>query len=51
MILSNFLSQQRNDDHDPSEIIPISFNAYNIWKRTGRLMYILNFHAKMRTTS
>ena len=30
MILSDFLSWQRNDDSDPSEIIPISFNAYNI---------------------
>ena len=30
MILSDFLSQQKNDDSDPSEIIPISFNAYNI---------------------
>ena len=28
MILSDFLSQQKNDDSDPSEIIPISFNAY-----------------------
>ena len=30
MILSDFLSQQKNDDSDPSEIIPISFNAYRI---------------------
>ena len=30
MILSDFLSWQRNDNSDPSEIIPISFNAYNI---------------------
>ena len=30
MILSDFLSQQKNDDSDPSEIIPISFNAYDI---------------------
>ena len=30
MILSNFLSQQKNDYSNPSEIIPISFNAYNI---------------------
>ena len=30
MILSDFLSWQRNDDSDPSEIIPTSFNAYNI---------------------
>ena len=32
MILSDFLSQQKNDDSDPSEIIPISFNAYDILK-------------------
>ena len=30
MILSDFLSQQKNDDSDHSEIIPISFNAYDI---------------------
>ena len=30
MILSDFLSQQKNNDTDPSEIIPISFNAYGI---------------------
>ena len=30
MILSDFPSQQKNDDSDPSEIIPISFNAYDI---------------------
>ena len=30
MILSDFLSQQKNDDSDLSEIIPISFNAYDI---------------------
>ena len=30
MILSDFLSQHKNDDSDPSEIIPISFNAYGI---------------------
>ena len=30
MILSDFPSQQKNDDSDPSEIIPISFNAYKI---------------------
>ena len=30
MILSDFLSQQKNDDSDPSEIISISFNAHVI---------------------
>ena len=29
MIISDFLSWQRNDNSDPSEIIPISFNVYN----------------------
>ena len=31
MILSDFLSRQGNDDSDPSEIIPISFNACTIF--------------------
>ena len=30
MILSDFLSQQNNDDSNPSEIIPISFNTFTI---------------------
>ena len=30
MILSDFLSQQKNDDSNPSEIIPVSFNTYSI---------------------
>ena len=30
MILSDFLSWQKNYDSDPSEIIPTSFNAYGI---------------------
>ena len=37
MILSEFLSQQRSDDSDPSEIIPISFNAYNILEENRNL--------------
>ena len=28
MILSDFLSRQKNDDSDPHDIIPISFNKY-----------------------
>ena len=40
MIVSDFLSRQKNDDSDPSEIIPISFNAYNILeKKTEILIY------------
>ena len=30
MILSNFLSRQKQDDSTPQEIIPISFNIQNI---------------------
>ena len=30
MNLSDFLSQQNNDDSNPSQIIPISFNMYQI---------------------
>ena len=37
MILSDFLSWQRNDNSDPSEIIPISFNAYNILEENRNL--------------
>ena len=30
MILSDFLSRQKNDDSNPNEIIPISFEMYQI---------------------
>ena len=30
MILSDFLSQQKNDNSKPNEIIPISFDMYQI---------------------
>ena len=30
MVLSDFLSRQKNDNSNPHEIIPISFNTYNI---------------------
>ena len=30
MVLSDFLLQQNNDDNNPNEIIPISFNMYRI---------------------
>ena len=34
MILSDFLSRQMHDDSNPHEIIPISFNMYNILYET-----------------
>ena len=30
MVLSDFLSWQNNDDSNPNEIIPLSFNMYRI---------------------
>ena len=36
MILSDFLSRQKNDDSDPSEIIPISMNAYGVLKENRK---------------
>ena len=30
MILSDFLSRQTHDNSNPNEIIPISFNMYNV---------------------
>ena len=33
MILSDFLSQQNNDNSNPNEIIPISLDMYKILER------------------
>ena len=40
MILSDFLSQQKNDDCNPDEIIPISFDMYQILEDN---FYLENF--------
>ena len=34
MILSDFLSREMHDDSYPHEIIPISFNMYNVLYET-----------------
>ena len=46
MILSDFLSRQKNDDSDPSEIIPISFNTYNILEENRKVDACINFPCK-----
>ena len=46
MILSDFLLQQKNEDSDPSEIIPISFNAYNILEENRKDDAHINFPCK-----
>ena len=30
MVLSDFMSRQNNDESNPHEIIPISFNMYQV---------------------
>ena len=47
MILSDFLSQQKNDDSDPGEIIPIFLMHMAFWKKTEILIYA----RKMKKTS
>ena len=40
MILSDFLSQQKNDDSNPNKIIPISFDMYQVLEDN---LYLGNF--------
>ena len=40
MIWSDFLSQQKNDDSNPNEIIPISFDMYQVLEEN---FYLENF--------
>ena len=42
MILSDFLSQQKNDDSNRNEIIPISFDMYQVLEDN---FYLENFCA------
>ena len=58
MILSDFLSQQKNDDSDPSEIIPISFNAYRILEENRKIdvcknegKFLIQTHSQAKTSS
>ena len=54
MILSDFLSRQNNDDSNPNEIIPISFDMYKILESSlnsfdknnnfGNSKYLIQMH-------
>ena len=57
MILSDFLSGQKNDDSDPSEIIPISFNAYTILEENRKIdafkneeKFLIQTHSQAKTS-
>ena len=58
MILSDFLSRQRNDKCNPHEIIPISFNTrnilheryYNIWKARTEDKYLVQTRSQSKTS-
>ena len=56
MILSDFLSQQKNDNSDPNEIIPISFNAYRILEENRKIdvckneeKFLIQMHSQAKT--
>ena len=60
MILSDFLSRQNNDDSNPNEIIPISFDMYKILESSlnsfdknnnfGNSKYLIQMHAQAKTS-
>ena len=61
MILSDFLLQQNNDDSNPNEIIPISFDMYNILEDNmnnfdkyndnfGNEKYLIQMHCQAKTS-
>ena len=58
MILSDFLSWQKNDNSDPSEIIPISFNAYGILEENRNIdvcknegKFLIQTYSQAKTSS
>ena len=59
MILSDFLLQQNNDDSNPNEIIPISFDMYKILENNlnnfdknnfGNDKYLVQMHSQAKTS-
>ena len=54
MILSDFLLQQNNDDSNPNEIIPISFDMYNILESNlnnfDNSKYLIQMHSQAKTS-
>ena len=57
IILSDFLSQQKNDESDLSEIIPISFNAYGILEENRNIgickneeKFLIQMHSLAKTS-
>ena len=59
MILSDFLSQQHNDNSNPNEIIPISFDMYKLLENNlndidknnfGNGKYLIQTHSQAKTS-
>ena len=61
MVLSDFLLQQNNDDSNPNEIIPISFDMYKILENNmnnidkyninfGNEKYLIQMHSQAKTS-
>ena len=60
MVLSDFLSRQNNDDSNPNEIIPISFDMYKIlennmnnfdkYNNFSNDKYLIQMHSQAKTS-
>ena len=60
MVLSNLLSQKNNDNSNPNEIIPISFDMYKILENNlnnfdknnnfGNDKYLIQMHSQAKTS-
>ena len=60
LILSDFLSRQSNDDSNPNEIIPISFdmnkilennlNSFDTNNNFGNSKYLIQMHSQAKTS-
>ena len=52
MILSDFLSQQNNDDSNPNKMIPISFDMYKILENNlehfSNDKYLVQIHSQAK---
>ena len=51
MVLSNFLSRQNNNDSNPHEIIPISFNVHKVLQNYhNAYRYLVQTRSKARSS-
>ena len=50
MVLSDFLSRQNNNNSNPQEIIPISFNMYKVLQKYNTENYLVQTRSQARSS-